>query len=343
MKLTLREISDFVEGDLVGNRDIVINGINSLELAKPGEITFFADIRYKDLVPKTKASAIIVKEITDLFNGPQIVVSNPMLAFAKLAYIFSSPIPRYHGISDRALIGKDFIVGKNPSIYPLVYIGNNVKLGDNVNIFPGTFIGNNVIIGDNCLIYPNVTILDNTKIGKDVVIHPGTVIGSDGFGFVKKGSTHVKIPQNGIVQIDDNVEIGANNCIDRATIGRTWIKSGVKTDNLVHIAHNVVVGENTIIVAQAGISGSVKIGNEVVIGGQVGIVDHVEIGDKSMIGPQSGIAKSVPSGEIFSGTPAMPHKIFLKSSVLISKLPDMNKRLIELEKKVKELEKNVES
>lgn len=342
MKFKLKEIANIINGNIKGDGDIVITGVNSIDAAGPGDISFFADNRYKDLVPKTKASAIIVKEETELFNGPQIIVSNPLLGFAKIAQLFSPPIPAYPGISDKAIIGRDVVIGKNISIYPFVYIGDRVVIEDNVNIFPGTFIGNDVKIGKNTVIYPNVTILDGTVIGKNVIIHSGTVIGSDGFGFVKDGSRSIKIPQRGIVQIDDDVEIGANNCIDRATMGKTWIKRGVKTDNMVHIAHNVIVGEDTIIIAQAGISGSVRIGNEVVIGGQVGIVDHINIGDKAMIGPQSGVAKSIPESGIFSGTPAMPHKLFLKTSVLIPKLPEMNKKIIDMEKKIKELEKKME-
>lgn len=342
MELTLREIADIIKGELKGNGNLVIKGANSLESAKPGDISFFNDKRYKDIVSNTKASALIVKEETDLFDGPQIVVSKPAVGFAKIAQIFSPPIRRYPGISDKAVLGNGIRIGKNPSIYPFVYIGDKVTIGDNVNIFPGVFIGNNVQIGDNALIHPNVTILDDTIIGNNVIIHSGTVIGSDGFGFERDVSAYIKIPQRGRVRIDDDVEIGANNCIDRATAGKTWLKRGVKTDNLVHIAHNVTVGENTIIIAQAGISGSVSIGNGVIIAGQVGIVDHVEIGDNAIIGPQSGVAKSIPASGIFSGTPAMPHRLFLKSSALIPKLPEINRRLTELEKKIKELEKNKE-
>ena len=341
MELTLREIADLIEGELEGDGDLVIKGVDSLESAKPGYISFFNDKRYKELVSETKASALIVGEKIDLFAGPQIVVPNPGLGFAKISQIFAPPVHRYPGISDRAILGKDVVIGENPSIFPTVYIADNVRIGNNVNIFPGVFIGNNCIIGDNTLIYANVTILNDTVIGKNVIIHSGSVIGSDGFGFEKDSSTRVKIPQKGIVQIDDNVEIGAGNCIDRATFGRTWIKRGVKTDNLVHIAHNVTVGEDTVIVAQTGISGSVTIGKTVTIAGQVGIVDHVNVGDNAMIGPQSGVAKSIPASGIFSGTPAMPHKLFLKSSVLIPKLPELTKNIMELKKKVKELEKKL--
>ena len=211
----------------------------------------------------------------------------------------------------------------------------------NLPLFAGVFIGNRVKIGKRTVVYPNVTILEDCLIGKDVIIHAGTVIGSDGFGFVRDGTNAVKIPQIGIVQIDDNVEIGANNCIDRSALGRTWIKSGVKTDNLVQVAHNVVIGEGTLIVAQAGISGSVSVGRQVIIGGQVGISDHVDIGDRVMIGSQSGIAKSISSGEVVSGTPGMPHRLWLKTSGLIARLPRFNERLRRLEKKAEELEKRL--
>jgi UDP-3-O-[3-hydroxymyristoyl] glucosamine N-acyltransferase len=181
--------------------------------------------------------------------------------------------------------------------------------------------------------------LQDCQIGHNVVIHAGTVIGSDGFGFVRDGAVSVKIPQVGTVRIDDDVEIGANSCIDRAAFGKTWIKRGVKTDNFVHVAHNVVIGEDTIVVAQVGISGTVHIGNQVIIGGQVGISDHVEIGDRVMIGSQSGVPKSIPSGKVVSGTPAMPHRLWLKTSAIIKRLPEFNEQLRDLEKRVAEMEK----
>ncbi len=341
MEIKLKDIARLVGGKIKGDPEIIITGVNSLELAKKGEISFFADKRYRDFLKKTEASAIIVKEETELFDGSQIIVKDPVVSFVKVANLFYSPPRRYPGISDKAFIGKNVRIGKEVSIYPFVYIGDNVVIEDRVNIFPGTFIGDNVVIGEGTVIYPNVTILERTIIGKNCIIHSGTVIGSDGFGFVKDGSRNLKVPQMGYVQIDDDVEIGANCCIDRATYGKTWIKSGVKTDNMVHIAHNVTVGKNTIIVAQAGISGSVQIGDEVIIGGQVGIVDHIRIGNRVMIGPQSGVAKSIPDGKVFSGTPAMPHNLFLKSSVLIPKLPEMRERILQLEKRIKKIEERL--
>ncbi|MBW1888282.1 MAG: UDP-3-O-(3-hydroxymyristoyl)glucosamine N-acyltransferase [Deltaproteobacteria bacterium] len=342
MELILREIADSVGGDVIGDDKTVITGINSLDEASCGEISFFSDPRYKDSVKKTEASALIVSKVTDLYQGPQVVVPNPTLTYTRVATLFASPIPRYPGISDQAVIHKSSRVGRNSSIYPLVYIGEEAIIGDDVVLFAGVFIGNRVKIGDRTVVYPNVTILQDCIIGNDVIIHPGTVIGSDGFGFVQDGSTSVKIPQMGIVQIDDQVELGANNCVDRAALGKTWIKRGVKTDNHVHVGHNVVIGEDTIVVAQVGISGSVHIGREVMIGGRAGFSDHLEIGDKAMIGGGSGVSQSVSPGDIVSGYPAMPHRLWLKTSGLIKRLPQFKDRLRALEKEVDELKRRLD-
>ncbi len=341
MKLSLKKIASLVGGNVIGNDSFIIEGINSLDAATQGEISFFADRKYKESLRKTKASAIIVSEENLLFKGPQVVVSNPVLAYAKVASIFAPPVPRYPGISEQAVLHDSTRIGKDVSIYPLVYVGEEALIGDNVIMFPGVFIGDRVKIGNGTIIYPNVTILHDCQIGKNVIINAGTVIGSDGFGFVRDGPVSVKIPQIGMVQIDDDVEIGANSCIDRAASGKTWIKRGVKTDNFVHVAHNVIIGEDTIVVAQVAISGSVHIGRQVIIGGQVAISDHVEIGDRVMIGSQSGVPKSIPSGEVVSGTPAMPHRLWLKTSGIIRRLPQFNEHLRHLEKRVAELEKNL--
>ena len=341
MKLSLKKIANLVGGNVIGNDSFIIEGINSLDTAAQGEISFFADRKYKESLRKTKASAIIVSEENLLFKGLQVVVSNPALAYAKVASIFAPPVPRYPGISEQAVLHDSTRIGKNVSIYPLVYVGEEALIGDGVIMFPGVFIGDRVKVGNGTIIYPNVTILHDCQIGKNVIINAGTVIGSDGFGFVRDGAVSVKIPQIGMVQIDDDVEIGANSCIDRAASGKTWVKRGVKTDNFVHVAHNVIIGEDTIVVAQAAISGSVHIGRQVIIGGQVAISDHVEIGDRVMIGSQSGVPKSIPSGEVVSGTPAMPHRLWLKTSGIIRRLPQFSEHLRDLEKRVAELEKNL--
>lgn len=340
LEITLEKIGEIVGGTVIGDKRVVITGINSLDAASPSEISFFTDRRYEDRLHKTKAGAILISRETRSFEGPQVVVSNPKFAYPKVAAFFALPVPKHPGISDRAAVHKTSQIGKDVSIYPMVNVCEGAEIGDGTTLFPGVFIGERVKVGKRCLIYPGVTILRDCLIGDDVIIHSGTVVGGDGFGFVRDGALSVKIPHIGIVQIDDEVEIGANNCIDRAALGKTWLQKGIKTDNLVHIAHNVVVGENSIIVAQAGISGSCHIGSEVIIGGQVGIIDHVDIGDRAMIGPQSGIAKSIPPGEAVSGSPAIPHRLWLKTSALTARLPDINRRLRDLEKRMEELEKH---
>lgn len=342
MKLALKKIARIAGGKVLGDNSIIITGIKSLETASPGDISFFADPRYRASLSKTKASVIIVSQENKLFNGTQLVVSNPSLAYARVAGLFAKPMTPVPGIGEPSFVHKKSSIGKNVSIHPMVFIGKETIIGDNTILCPGVYIGDRVKIGKDTLIYPNVSILEDCIIGNDVIIHAGTVIGSDGFGFVKDGPVSVKIPQIGIVQIDDHVEIGANNCIDRAALGKTWIKKGVKTDNMVHIAHNVTVGEDTIIVAQTGISGSVKIGREVTIGGQVALSDHIEVGDRAMIGSRSGVAKSVPSGKIVSGSPALPHRSFLKISGLKNRLPQFNERLRKLEKMMDKIEKRLD-
>jgi UDP-3-O-[3-hydroxymyristoyl] glucosamine N-acyltransferase len=343
LSYTLKHIADLVGGQVIGNGQVLISGMNSLAEAEEGEISFFVDRRYAQSLRSTRASALLVAAFTDLYAGPQVVVSRPALAHARVARLFSFPGPSFSGISDQALIHKSSVIGRNTTVFPLVYIGEEAVIGDDVTLFPGVFVGDRVRIGHRTVIYPNVTILERCIIGNDVAVHAGTVIGSDGFGYVRDGSKNVKIPQIGIVQIDDEVEIGANNCIDRAALGKTWIKRGVKTDNLVQIAHNVVIGEDTIIVAQAAIAGSAQLGREVVLGGQAGISDHAHVEDRAMVGSQAGVAKLVKSGEIVSGSPAMPHRLWLRTSGLLPRLPDFSERLRKLEKKVEKLENQIKS
>ena len=338
LDISLNEIAKIVGGKVIGDGKVTIHGVNSLDLAGPGEISFLTDNRFKDSLTASSASAILVKQEMSLFQGPQVIVSDPKVSYARLAAVFAPPIPKFPGVSDQSFRHENVALGRGVSVYPNVYIEEGALIGEDTVLFPNVYIGGGVQIGSRTVIYPNVSILRDCRIGNDVIIHAGTVIGSDGFGFVRDGAESVKIPQLGIVQIDDRVEIGANNCIDRAAFGKTWIKSGVKTDNLVQIAHNVVVGENTVIVAQTGISGSVKIGRQVVMGGQVGIADHLEVGDGVMIASQSGVAKSIPPGQVVSGTPTMPHRLWLRASGLMARLPEFNTRLRALEKRLKTLE-----
>ncbi|MBW1667483.1 MAG: UDP-3-O-(3-hydroxymyristoyl)glucosamine N-acyltransferase [Deltaproteobacteria bacterium] len=340
MAITLKKIAEMVGGTVSGDENVLITGVGSLTDATRGDISLFYDYRYREYLKKTKASALLVSKVTALYKGPQVMVSNPLLSYARVAALFAVPTPTFPGISERATIHESSVIGNNVSIYPFVYVGENASIGDHAILFPGVFVGDRVRIGERTIIHPNVSIMHDCVIGKEVIIHAGAVIGSDGFGFVRDGSTNVKIPQMGFVQIDDQVEIGANCCVDRAATGKTWIKKGVKTDNLVQVAHNVTIGKDTVIVAQSALGGSVSIGDSVIIGGQSAISDHVKIGDRAMIGSKSGVAKSLPPGEIVSGVPAMPHRIWLKTRGLITKLPDLVKRLRVLEKRVDELERS---
>ena len=338
MERTVRIIAESVGGTVEGDGDTPIRGVDSLDRAGDGHVSFYFDPRYREALLGTKASALIVSEVTEFFEGPQILVPNPELAYARIAALFAPPVPTHPGISERAVVHGSCRLGAGVSIYPMVYVGRDAEIGDHTVLFPGVYIGDRVTIGARSVLYPNVTVMGGCIIGNDVIIHAGTVIGSDGFGYVRDGATSVKIPQTGIVQIDDHVEIGALNTIDRAALGRTWIRRGVKTDNLVQVAHNVVIGEDTIVVAQTGISGSVRVGRQVILGGQVGISDHLEIGDRAMVGSQSGVAKNVEEGEVVSGTPAIPHRQWLRSSLLTARLPDVNGRLKRLEKRLNDLE-----
>ena len=338
---TLRELASLVKGEIVGKEDTVINGVAPIEEAKEGEITFIANPKYWKKVSQTKASAIIVPLDAPSIDKPLIKTENPYLAYAKIVTSFHPPYQKPWGIDKNIIKGRQTSIGKDVSIYPFVFIGDKVSIGDRTIIYPFCFIGDEVSIGEDTLVYSNVTIRERCKIGKRVIIHSGTVIGSDGFGFAKDGTSYFKIPQVGIVEIEDDVEIGANNTIDRAALGKTLIKRGVKTDNLVHIAHNVVVGEDTLLIAQVGISGSTKIGNRVILAGQVGVVGHVTIGDDVVVGAQSGVTGNVASGQVVSGYPHMPHRDWLKASRTFPKLPEMRKKMIELEKRIHELEKEI--
>jgi len=338
IKRSLKELAQMVGGQVIGDDTVIIKGISGIREAKEGEITFVAHPKYLKEIDKTQASAVIVPNRIKEAQKPLILTENPYLAYAKIANLFAEIPQVLKEVSNEAIIGRNVILGKDVSIYPWVYVGDNVKIGDRSVLFPFIFIGDGVSVGEDTKIYPNVSILDKCRIGNRVIIHSGAVIGSDGFGYAKDVDKYYKIPQMGIVQIDDDVEIGANTTIDRAALGKTWIKKGTKIDNLVQVGHNVVVGENTAIVAQVGISGSTEIGNGVRLAGQVGIVGHVRIGDHAAVGAQSGIAKSVKDQEMVSGSPAIGHKEWLRLQGVLPKLPDMMKKLRHLEKRIQNLE-----
>ncbi|TSA11163.1 MAG: UDP-3-O-(3-hydroxymyristoyl)glucosamine N-acyltransferase [Deltaproteobacteria bacterium] len=337
---TLKEIAEHCQGLLVGDGDLIITGIAGLDEATEGRISFVAQRKYLTKMETTRASALIVPMEVTGARVPIIRTENPYLAYARIAALFSSRPFEARGISKEAWIGKDCRINPNVSIYPFVYIGDNVQVESGVTIYPGVYIGNEVSIGEGSAVYPNVTIMDRCIIGARIIIHSGVVIGSDGFGYARDGAKHVKIPQLGIVQIDDDVEIGANTTIDRAALGKTWIKRGTKIDNLVQVAHNVIVGEDTLLISQVGISGSVEIGNNVILAGQVGVAGHIKIGDRVKVGAKSGVPGSLPEDSTVSGIPAISHQEWLKASAVYRRLPDLLKEVRDLKKRIANLEKN---
>lgn len=340
MNVPLSKIAALVEGKIIGESSKIITGINPIDSAGKDDITFAGNKKFLQLIQKSKAGAIIVpRDFSATFKN-LIQVDNPKFAFAKVKHYFHPPAKPEIGIHSKAQVGLNFKFGQSVAIGPFVYIGDRVTLGDRVWLQPGVFIGDDVTIGEDVTIYPNVSILSKCIIGNRVSIYSCSVIGSDGFGYAQDGEVHHKIPHTGIVQIDDDVEIGANNTIDRGTFGKTWIRQGVKTDNHVHVAHNVTVGQNTLLVAQVGISGSTTIGKNAILAGQAGIAEHLSIGDHAIVGPQTGVGKSVPDGQaVMSGIPEMPYKVWLRVQRTLPMLPDLKKKIETLEKKIKELEK----
>ena len=335
MNFTVKELAALSGGELVGDSTLKIIGAASLGEATQGEISFFANRKYVGLLRKTRASAVFVPpDFAEPINVAQIRVSNPTKAFEQVVLKFASkPITFTPGIHPSAVIDPSAQLGDRVSIQPLAVIEAGAQIGDDTIIGAGSYVGHETIIGSACHVYPHVTIRERSRIGSRVIIHSGVVIGADGFGFEMIDGRQEKIQQLGIVQIDDDVEIGANTTVDRARFGRTWIQQGVKIDNLVQIAHNVVIGKNCVIVAQTGISGSTRVGERVMMGGQVGIVGHIEIGNGAAIGAQSGISKSIPGG-VWFGSPAVPLAEAKQQIAWIHRLGKLFARVKEIEKKL---------
>ena len=335
MSLTLKELANQSGGELIGDPTLKITGAASLIEAAQGEISFFTDRKYIGLLRKTRASALFVPpDFSEPINAAQIRVSNPTKAFEQVLLKFApKQITFAHGVHPSAVVDATAQLGERVSIQPLAVIEPGVKIGDDTIIGAGSYVGHETVIGSTCHIYPNVTIRERNRIGSRVIIHSGAIIGADGFGFEMVDGRHQKLQQIGIVQIDDDVEIGANTTVDRARFGRTWIQKGVKIDNLVQIAHNVVIGKNSVIVAQAGISGSTRVGERVTMAGQVGIAGHLEIADGTIIAARSGVAKSLPGG-VWFGYPAVPFAQAKQQIAWIHRLGKLFARVKEIEKKL---------
>lgn len=338
MQISLQKLAEFIGGEIVGDSETVIMGAADITDAHEGDVVFAESPKLLEVAAKCGASAIITRVELPQIDISRINVVNPRYAFAKALEAFSPMRYKENGIHPSCFIGEGTVIGKNPSIGYNAFISRNVVIGDNVWIHPLAYISENVRIGDNSVIHPFVTIYDSVTIGCDVTIHSGTVIGADGFGYTRVGSEHYKIPQIGEVIIGDRVEIGANVTIDRARTGRTSIGCGTKIDNLVHIAHNVTIGENCIVIAQVGISGSVTIGDRVLLTGQAGVVDHVTIGDDAIVCGRAGVIGDIEPGSFVSGYPARPHREQMRMHAAQKKLPNLLRTVKELEKRIKELE-----
>jgi UDP-3-O-[3-hydroxymyristoyl] glucosamine N-acyltransferase len=337
MPFSAAEIAQLIGAEVSGDGAVRLSSIAGVESAVQGQLAFVANRKYQKYLTTTQASAVIVSPDTVCQRTTLLLHPEPYFAFMKAMRLFHPPRAYDPGVHPTAVVPADAVVDRSAHIGAHVVLEDHARIGAGTAVLAGSFIGMHSVTGDNCLIYPNVTIREDTQIGNRVIIHSGTVIGSDGFGYATSGGVHHKIMQVGKVVIEDDVEIGANVTIDRATIGETRIGRGSKIDNLVQIAHNVKVGEGCILVSQVGVSGSTKLGHHVVAGGQVGFVGHIEVGDGAQVGAQSGVARDVEAGKTVFGSPARDIADTLRIEVCIAKLPQSIKRLRDLEKEVKKL------
>lgn len=340
MEKTLGELAEFVQGKIIGNPQIVIRGIAGIREAKDDEITFLSNTKYAKDVESSGAGAIIIPTQMHTLSKPAIVCDNPYLAFARILTLFhprQTMIPE--GIHLTAVVHPTVKIGERVCIGPYVVIEEKAHLGDYCVLFPGVYIGKDSVIGQSSVIHAHVCIREGVIIGKRAIIHAGTVIGNDGFGFVRTGEKQMKIPQVGNVIVGDDVEIGANVCVARGTLGDTVIGSGTKIDSLVQIAHNVHIGQNCTIVAQVGISGSTVVEDNVTIAGQAGVAGHIKLGKNSVIAAQAGVTKDVGDGECVSGYPAQPHHLAKRLNAELHRLPELRQKVKELEEKIRELER----
>ena len=347
MEFTAKQIADMIGGRVEGNENAAINTFAKIEEGKPGAISFLSNPKYTHYIYETQSSVVLINEDVELEKpvaATLIRVKNAYESVAKLLQFYESMKPRKTGIDSTAFISEKATIGENVYIGAFAYIGDRAVIGNGTQIYPHAVVGDGVTIGEKCTIYPNVTIYQGCKLGNNVTIHAGSVIGADGFGFAPNAEGYDKIPQIGIVVIEDNVEIGANTCIDRSTMGQTVIHKGVKLDNLIQVAHNCEIGENTVMSAQVGMAGSTKIGAWCMVGGQAGFSGHIQVADKTFVGAQCGVIKNTKGdGETLIGSPAMDPKMFFKAKAIYSKLPDMYRQITALQREIEELKGKFES
>lgn len=339
--IKLKDIAEYLNGELLGNGDENIAGMNGILEAAKGDITFLANVKYADRLPSCRASAIIVERDVFVPEKNLIRTENPRLAFARLIRLFV-PEKRESGeISEYAFLSSSSRIGEGTTIYPGVYVGESVRIGDSTVVYPGTFIGDNVTVGDNCRIYANVSVHHNCRIGNNVILNANCVIGSEGFGFERDGERHYKIPQIGGVVIEDDVEVGALCAIDRGTVKDTVVGKCTKLDNLVHVAHNCQIGENNLLLGHSALAGTVKTGRNVYVAGHSGCLDHITLADRVQIGSFSVVTNNIKEEGRYFGYPARPQSAWQKGSAMFYKTDDLRKRIKELEKRTKQLEERL--
>jgi len=340
MEFTARQIADYIQGRIEGDENAKVNTFAKIEEGVPGAISFLSNPKYTHYIYSTQSSVVLINDDVTLMqpvSATLIRVKNAYECIAKLLQLYQAALPKKSGVSKMAFVAESAKIGENCYVGAFAYIGENVEVGEGSHVYPHAVVEDGVKIGSGCIIYPNVTIYNGCRLGNNVTIHAGSVIGADGFGFAPNTKGYDKIPQIGIVTIEDDVEIGANTCIDRSTMGTTIIHKGVKLDNLVQIAHNVEVGENTVMSAQTGVAGSTKIGSWCMFGGQVGIAGHIKIGDKTFLGAQSGVMSSLKGSETLIGSPTVDPKLFFKITAINHRLPELYRQINEMQKQIDEL------
>lgn len=344
MEFTAQQIAAFLRGTVEGDPEIKVSNFSKIEEGKPGTLTFLANPKYEHHIYHTEASIVLVNQDftpTEPIHTTLIRVENAYTALAQLLNMVEQAKSKKSGVDSTAFIAPTASVGEDCYIGNMAYIGERVKLGNNCQVYPFAYIGDNVEIGDNTILYPHVTVYHDCRIGQHCILHAGSVIGADGFGFAPEGEQYKKIPQLGNVVIEDNVEIGANTTIDRAVMDSTIIRQGVKLDNLIQIAHNVEVGENTVMAAQVGIAGSVKVGKHCMFGGQVGLAGHIQIADDVTLGAQAGVISSVKEATTLLGAPAIQARNFMRSSAIFNRLPELYRTIGQLQREVETLKKEI--
>lgn len=346
MEITAAQLAAMVHGDVVGNAETKINNFAKIEEGHEGCLSFLANPKYTHYIYSTKSSVVLVRkdfEPEQEVKATLVKVDDPYATIATLLNFVSSQMPRKSGRENPIFVSDDASVPENCYVGAFAYIGKGVKVGENCQIYPQCYVGDGVSLGDNVILYPGVKIYHGCKVGNNCILHAGAVIGGDGFGFAPVNGEYEKIAQIGNVVIEDNVEIGANTTIDRATMGSTIVRKGVKLDNLIQVAHNVEIGENTVMAAQVGVAGSTKIGKHNMVGGQVGFAGHIHVGDNCNFGAQSGVPNSVDSGKTLLGSPAIDSKEYARMFIYSKNLASLNKKVSELAKAIDEMKKQQEN